>query len=138
MKNPASYAKMKLFLSPDGHAGFALNGDDIVSVFNHARSAHRGSGDFLIQTAISAGGRRLDAFDTELPHIYARNGFAVSGRMKWNDEYAPEGWDYKRFEDLNGGRPDVLTMHYDPKRKTYLIARGSHRRHPPLCGLGQA
>ena len=35
--------------------------------------------------------------------------------MPWNDEYAPEGWDYELFRNFNQGRPDVTFMAYDPK-----------------------
>ena len=38
------------------------------------------------------------------------------GRLVWNDDYAPDGWDYQQFGRFNGGRPDVVFMAYDPDR----------------------
>lgn len=105
---------MRLFLSPDGQAGFALKGDDIVSVFNHPNSPHRGAAVAMLHLAVQQGGRRLDAFDTQLPHLYSRAGFRVVSRTPFSDEFAPPGWSRARFEAFNGGRPDVVFMVWDP------------------------
>jgi hypothetical protein len=35
-------------------------------------------------------------------------------RLKWNDEYAPDGWDYPTYDRFNGGRPDVVFMAHSP------------------------
>jgi len=106
------YMGMRMFLTPDKKAGFALKGNDIVSVFSDG--THKNAVNPMIQLAIQEGGRKLDAFDTILPHFYHNNGFVVTSRMKWNDEYAPEGWDKKHFEEYNNGEPDVVFMAYDP------------------------
>jgi len=109
----AEYAGMRLFVAPDGKAGFALKGDDIVSVFgfpNRYRSVSRP----LMELAVQLGGRRLDAFNTVLPEIYADHGFRTAARLPWNDEFAPEGWDKGVFGRYNRGEPDVVFMAYDP------------------------
>lgn len=40
-----------------------------------------------------------------LPRLYGRHGFQPVARVRWNDEYAPDDWDYGRL-----GRPDVVAM----------------------------
>tara|TARA_B110000503_G_scaffold22880_1_gene35600 strand:+ start:1525 stop:5118 length:3594 start_codon:yes stop_codon:yes gene_type:complete len=111
------YRQMRLFATADGTAGFALKGgNEIVSVYVHSDSEHKGASRSLIARAVSLGGDRLDAFDTALPHIYAQEGFAPVSRVKWDDEYAPDGWDHELYKEFNGGRPDVVVMAYDPSR----------------------
>lgn len=113
---PGEYAQMRLFLTPDGTAGAALKGDDIVSVFNTTKGPHKGVANALLALAIQQGGRKLDAFDTVLPGLYSRLGMRVESRMKWDDKHAPKGWDKKTFAAFNNGEPDVVFMRYDPRR----------------------
>jgi hypothetical protein len=120
--DPQEYQGMRLFLTPDKKAGFALKGDDIVSVFNNKSGQHKNISNSLLQLALKEGGRKLDAFDTVLPAIYARNGFKVVSRLPFNDEYSPEGWDYDKYAAFNNGRPDVVFMAYDPKRTDFYSA----------------
>lgn len=127
--SPEAYSGMRLFMTEDGTAGFALNGDDIVSVFKAKGSPHRGWSLHALNLATSQGGRRLDAFDTELPHLYALAGFEVVGRTAFVDEYAPEGWDYGRYAQYNKGRPDVVAMVYRP-RSNGIYTRGSGQQFP--------
>ena len=54
--SPEEYAGMRLFQTPDGKAGFALKGDDIVSVFNHDKSPYDWVTADLIGLAIEQGG----------------------------------------------------------------------------------
>lgn len=107
------YAGMRLFLTEDGKAGFALKGDDIVSVF--AGKEHPGAANAVLQLATQEGGRRLDAFDTVLPNMYALHGFRAVARTKWNDDYAPDGWNKDTFKEFNNGKPDVVFMVHDPE-----------------------
>ena len=115
------YKDMDLYLSEDGQSGIAVkpNGD-IVSVFA-GDNAPRGSGYTLMLLAIQNGGRQLDCFDTHLPDYYSLIGFKPVAKMKWDDEYIPEGWKAKarmlrkdNFKDYNNGEPDVVFMVYDP------------------------
>ena len=107
------YTDINLYLSEDGESGFGIkpNGD-IVSVFSSkkvkGRSAH------MLEMAISQGGRQLDCFDVYLVEIYEAHGFKPVAKMKWNDEYIPEGWNKDNFKDYNNGEPDVVFMAYDP------------------------
>jgi hypothetical protein len=106
------YANMRTFLTKDGKAGFALKGDDIVSVFS--TEPHVGGVNGIMQLAVQEGGRRLDAFDTVLPDLYYNNGFKIVARLGWNDEYKPDNWDKEVFLPFNRGEPDVVFMVYDP------------------------
>ena len=117
------YTDINLYLSEDGESGFGIkpNGD-IVSVFSSkkvkGRSAH------MLEMAISQGGRQLDCFDIYLTKIYETHGFKPVAKMKWNDEYIPEGWNKENFKDYNNGEPaltagrrHVVFMVYDPNTK---------------------
>src|SRR5574337_1664904 len=105
---------MRMFLADGGRTGFALKGDDIVSVFNHDRSVRRAA-DAMLELAIAEGGKRLDAFDTVLPVIYGSHGFRAVARVKWDDSQSPSGWNKSRYADFNHGEPDVVLMAYDPE-----------------------
>jgi len=143
-QDDTGYADMRLFLTEDGRAGFAIkDGEiegvkDIVSVFNTPRTpfvegqdrgkgtvisdvlrkpVHSGFNYSAIRLAVEEGGNKLDAFDTFLPGAYSANGFTIRSRTSWNDEFAPEGWDKEKYSAFNNGEPDVVFMYYNPKRR---------------------
>jgi len=105
---------MRLFLTKDGTAGFALKGDDIVSVFNTKGAKHSQVTANLLLLAVEQGGRKLDAFDTQLPILYGKSGFRPVSRVTWSDAAAPEGWSKQTFAQWNNGEPDVVFFTYDP------------------------
>lgn len=114
------YTDINLYLSDDGESGFGIkpNGD-IVSVFSSSKEKGRSS--YMLEMAISQGGRQLDCFDIYLTKIYETHGFKPVAKMKWNDEYIPEGWNKDNFKDYNNGEPaltagrrHVVFMVYDP------------------------
>lgn len=110
------YKDMRLLMSQDGSCGIAIKSDgDIVSVFSNAGSPHKASANAMIATAVSLGGKKLDCFDTVLPHIYAQEGFVETGRMQWDDQYKPDAWDYDTYKSFNDGRPDVVFMERSEK-----------------------
>jgi len=103
------YAGFRLLLADDGKSGAAIKPDgDIISVFSTAKG-----GRAMMEAAIAAGGRKLDAFDTILPKLYHDFGFVEAGRVAWNDDYAPEGWNKETFKKFNDGAPDVVLMVLD-------------------------
>lgn len=111
------YTGKRLFLFDDGASGFALDGDDIISVFSIPGKAPKGAAQRVLDVAVSEGGRRLDAFGTFLPGLYARSGFRAVARLGFSREYAPPGWDYDFFAEAfpeTAGEPDVVFMVYDP------------------------
>lgn len=108
------YTDINLYLSEDGESGFGIkpNGD-IVSVFSSKKV--KGRAHHLLEMAVyEGGGRQLDCFDIYLTKIYEAHGFKPVAKMKWNDEYIPEGWNKENFKKYNNGEPDVVFMAYDP------------------------
>lgn len=116
VKAPEEYAAqgMQLFLSADGLSGVVIKPDgDLVSAFS-SKGAPAGRGEALLLLGIQQGATKLDCFDTVLPQLYSKMGFVARARMKFNDEFAPEGWDFEVFKKHNAGRPDVIFMRLDP------------------------
>jgi len=113
IKTPDELAEARLFRTENG-SGFAIKPDgDIVAVFA-SKSEPSGGGYSMLQAAVQAGGRKLDAFDTYLPAIYETAGFRPVARVRWNDEYAPPNWNKADFASFNDGEPDVILFVYDP------------------------
>jgi hypothetical protein len=122
---PEEYAGSKLWMSENGQVGFALNGDDIVSVFNMKGGEHRGIVPSTISLAIEKGGRRLDAFDIRnkvtgesgLPKLYGRTGMVPVARIKFDPNFPPPDVTVAQWAAWGerNGNPDVVFMRYDPK-----------------------
>ncbi len=119
------YRQMRLLVTDDGRAGVALKGDEVVSAFAHKDCAHPKAVQSMLRQAAALGGRRLDCFDTVLPKLYADAGFVPVARLKWNDDYAPDGWDYDTFRAYNNGRPDVVFMAYNPDHVGSMYTSGA-------------
>lgn len=100
-------ASTNLFKLKGYKIGFAIKGDgDLIAVHNNA--GVRGAGVSLMKAAIRNGGSKLDHFDGFLTGFYDQNGFSkVVNVDAWNDEYAPQGWNY---ETVNV---------WDPRRSVY-------------------
>jgi len=113
IKSAEELANARLFRT-ENNSGFAIKPDgDIVAVFQSGNET--GSvGYAMIQAAVEAGGRKLDAFDTFLPGIYETAGFKPVARLPWDDEFSPPNWDKEVFKKFNNGEPDVVFFVYDP------------------------
>lgn len=106
---------MELFLLNDGQnkgmGGVAVKEDgDIVSVFKHPDCKVSGIvGKYLLPKALEHGGNHLDCFNYKggLPGMYAQMGFVPVSKVKFEDEFAPEDWNYEH------GRPDIVFMVHD-------------------------
>lgn len=91
------------FMSPDNMAGALVTADgDIEAVFKNPQSTAKGAGSSLLLNAINNGGTKLDCYGEDLVKLYNRHGFVPVAKVKWNPEYAPEGWSY--------GPKDVYVM----------------------------
>jgi len=113
IKSADELANAQLFRTDNG-SGFAIKSDgDIVAVFA-SKAEPEGGAYAMLQAAVAAGGRKLDAFDTYLPGIYKTIGFRPVARLPWNDEFAPPDWDKATFSKYNNGEPDVVMFVYDP------------------------
>jgi hypothetical protein len=103
---PSELEDHQLFLNDDRTVGYAISPDgDIQNVFNSG--GPKGAGRLALFDAIENGGRTLDAYDGYLPKLYSQFGFKETGRLRFNRDYAPEGWDYERY-----GEPDVVFMRW--------------------------
>ena len=112
IQKPEDILDSKLFRTEHG-GGFAIKPDgDIVGVFNPIE-APSGSGYSMLQLAIDQGGKKLDAFRTYLPDVYETVGMKPVARVKWNDDYAPEGWSKETFGKYNNGEPDLVLFVHD-------------------------
>lgn len=119
-ETPESLSRMRLFVSPDGMAGAALASDDatgegnppdyVTAVCKRDQCSWHHTAVSMVRAAAGQGGKRLDCFNTFLPDIYREAGFCVVGRMTFDDQYAPETWDYQEMDKYNHGRPDVVFM----------------------------
>lgn len=120
-ETPESMAGMRMFVTPDGRAGTALASDDtnipgegpdyVTAVCKRSDCTWSHTGEMTVKAAVSAGGRRLDCFNTFLPHLYRKCGFHVVARMGFDEEYAPETWDYNALRDAGfDDHPDVVFM----------------------------
>lgn len=94
----------RVFLSQSGKSGFAVKPDgDITSVFSASGS---GEGKSAIMAAVAHGGSKLDCFGGFLSDtFYPSLGFKEYDRYTWDDQYAPDGWDYQKYDN-----PDVVFM----------------------------
>ncbi len=106
------YSRMQMFIVNTGAAGLAVKPDgDIVSVFKNLNIACNDNigkvNRFLMYEALKAGGKKLDCFDGKLSKLYGELGFVPICKLKFNDERAPEGWNFER-----DGRPDIVFMVY--------------------------
>lgn len=100
---PIADGDVECYLTYDENAGFAITDDnELVGVFNDGQS---GRGSELISLAVEYGADNLNCFDTKLVDIYRDHGFEVVDRIEWDEQYAPENWNYEKF-----GRPDVVIM----------------------------
>lgn len=100
----------RVFMHPSGSGYMIDPAGDLQGVFNSG--GVRGLGAQAVEHAKRQGVISLDAFDVSadiagvnLPEYYGRFGFREVDRLRWNDAYAPPGWDYERY-----GRPDVVIM----------------------------
>lgn len=83
-------AKMELRMLKGGQAGYALNGDELVNLFNNGGRETRGAGSWLVVDAIERGARRGDHFDGYLTEFYRTLGFKEDRREK---NWTPGGAD---------------------------------------------
>lgn len=120
--------KSTKILSSDGTAGCLVDENgDLGNVFNNGST--KGAGSAAVLSAIETGGAKtLDCYDGFLPALYTQLGFEAVAKIKWNDEYAPPGWDYSK-----NGRPDVVIMKYKGgSRKTIRQRVGTFKPYVPL------
>jgi hypothetical protein len=92
------YKDMRLFVTQDGLAGYAIrDGNELVSVYSQTGMRR---GEAIVASAVAQGAKRLDAYavpklgepnDTEgyLPKLYHESGFVEVARVAINPAYDP-------------------------------------------------
>lgn len=91
------------YLSADKQSGYALTREyDLISVFS-LPGANQGKA--AIKSAVANGAQTLDCIGDFLATLYSKFGFVEYDRLAWDDQYAPENWDYELR-----GRPDIVFM----------------------------
>ena len=119
------YSVMRTYLSADDGVGVAVTNDgNIVSVFkNPEKNQSKKASTSILFTALENGGKKLDNFNSaDLSDIYLQHGFVPVARIKFNDDYAPDGWNFER-----DGRPDILFwVHNGDDADTILEKMGTY------------
>jgi superkiller protein 3 len=70
----------------------------------------------VLKEAIKQGGNKVKCFDGFLPSYYKQFGFKEVRRVKWDDQFAPENWNYDK-----DGRPDVVYMELGGVEKSDIM-----------------
>lgn len=83
-----------VYVKNDGELAGLFNGSDISGI-----------GSKLVEKAVERGADKLNCFDGKLVDYYNGLGFEEVDRMEWDEDYSPDGWNYKKF-----GKPDVVFM----------------------------
>lgn len=111
VKSPEEYKGYTLMMAGDGKALVSISPDGELGSVVKGPNGTANDVDAVIRAAMDSGKVKwLNAFDTILPQLYAKYGFKPVARLKFNDEYAPAGWNYDTYGKFNGGRPDVIFM----------------------------
>lgn len=83
------------FMSKDGMSGAAVTADgDIEAVFRIPGGDGKRLSYQMVITAVDNGGVKLDCYGEALVKNYSKMGFEPVAKVKWNPEYAPDGWNY--------------------------------------------
>lgn len=114
IQDASVYDGMRLFITEDGASGVALSSDgNLGSGFSNQSLGRKNQLPPLMVLAIQQGATKADAFNTVLPNYYSQFGFKPVTRLKWNDEFAPDGWDKELYKGYDEGEPDVVFMAWD-------------------------
>ena len=122
IKSGADYAGYRLLMAGDKRAMASISpsgelGGVVKGINGTAKDVEA-----VVKAALSTGRVRwLNAFDTVLPSMYDKFGFEAVARIRFVDDYRPDGWDYAQYSKFNAGRPDVVFMAYvgEGKAKSY-------------------
>lgn len=101
-------------ITPGGSVAAVTKDGDIVSVCGMPGDTVRGKE--LIQMAVDAGGVKLDSYDGN-HGFYVKCGFEPVSWCKWDDQYAPDGWNESRDR-----REDIIFYKYTGGRSGYATA----------------
>ena len=113
--------RFNLFKLRGYNIGFAIkNNGDIILVHNNENV--KGIGNILIQKAIQNGGTHLDHFDGFLTGFYKQNGFKFKNNDIFNDDFAPENWNYEKIDILNPDK-SIYVNEYKVAKTQFIDAK---------------
>ena len=92
------------YVSDDNLLTYAVHEGDIISVCRNPQSSHRGRA--IMKSAVMNGGKKLDAY-SGLFSFYTKTGFMPISICKWDNNFAPPGW-----EDAKAEEEDVVFFIY--------------------------
>lgn len=132
---PEAYETLDTFVAAGGQMGFALDGDEIVTMFK-VRGAEGLDGGYqaLLSLAAQLGGRRLKVFDTWVPKVAAFQGFKATSREAFDPQRAPADWDEAAFAEYNDGQPDLVYMVHDPDSYADYTGEGNSMNESAAVG----
>ena len=104
---------------------------DIVSVCKMPGDTT--SGKELIQQAVNAGGTKLDSYEGN-HGFYVKCGFEPVSWCKWDDAYAPPGWDGSKGDK----KEDIIFYKYTGGRSNYKTAADFKNEVPASGDYGEA
>lgn len=104
------YKNMRMFSTPDGLAGYAVNKEgELNSVFKHPDAPYGNVARHAAEHAVlMAKATHASAFDPKLPDMYQKGGLRALSHVQWNEDYKPKNWKVSRQ-----GRPAVAFMGAD-------------------------
>lgn len=104
---PEDVSNHILIVNSDRTVGFAVDPQgDIQNVFNNGGPKRAGAA-AVVEAITVYGGRTLDCFDGYLPNLYGQLGFVETGRMSFNPQFAPDGWE---TDAALSHQPDIVFM----------------------------
>jgi hypothetical protein len=138
MKSADGYKGHTLLMSGEGRAQASISPSGELGSVIKGVSGTASDVEAVVKAALSTGKVRwLNAFDTVLPSMYDKFGFEAVARLKFVDDYRPDGWDYVKYAKFNSGRPDVVFMAYVGEGRATPYERNA-RRIPTLLSYDDA
>jgi len=138
MKNADGYKGHTLLMSGEGKAQASISPSGELGSVIKGVSGTASDVEAVVKAALSTGKVRwLNAFDTVLPSMYDKFGFEAVARLKFVDDYRPDGWDYVKYAKFNSGRPDVVFMAYVGEGRATPYERNA-RKIPTLLSYDDA
>ena len=108
------YNKMRMFVTEDGYTGITLTKDGFLGgAFSSGKSGRKADLAQLMVIGIKEGATNAESFNTFLPDYYSNFGFKAVSKTGFNEEFAPENWNYNEYENFQDGKPDVVHFIYD-------------------------
>ena len=110
LRDKKLYKDTKNFLLGDGIAGFAIDGNEFISVHKNPDKAHQHNiGKVfpeMVSLAFKNGAEAGDCYDEFLAEYHMSCGFIAVASVPFNDIYDnPDNWDSNRF-----GKPNVYIL----------------------------